>query len=66
MAFKLDYTDLPGATGSIDGSAVTLRCPQVRTISQVRYLWAGEPHSSTLLYNASALPASPFILAVSR
>lgn len=54
------------ATASIDGSTVTLRCPQVRTISQVRYLWAGEPHSSTLLYNASALPASPFILAVSR
>lgn len=54
------------ATASISGGTVTLHCPQVRTISQVRYLWAGEPHSDTLLYNASALPASPFILAVSR
>ncbi len=35
-------------------------------ISQVRYLWAGEPHSDSLLYNASDLQASPFILAVSR
>ncbi|RYQ03373.1 Sialic acid-specific 9-O-acetylesterase [Bifidobacterium pseudolongum subsp. globosum] len=54
------------ATASINGDTVILRCPQVRAISQVRYLWAGEPHSDSLLYNASALPASPFILAVSR
>lgn len=54
------------AAASINDDTVTLRCPQVRTISQVRYLWAGELHSDSLLYNASGLPASPFILAVSR
>lgn len=58
--------DFHPATASISGGTVMLRCPQVRTISQVRYLWAGEPHSDTLLYNADGLPASPFILAVSQ
>ncbi|RYQ16767.1 Sialic acid-specific 9-O-acetylesterase [Bifidobacterium pseudolongum subsp. globosum] len=53
------------ATARIAGDTVTLRCDGVPRITQVRYLWAGEPHSDSLLYNARMLPASPFVLAVS-
>ncbi|NEG54846.1 sialate O-acetylesterase [Bifidobacterium sp. SMA15] len=52
------------ATAVIQGEKVIVHSDNVKTITQVRYLWSGYPTGESLLYNANNLPASPFLLAV--
>lgn len=53
------------AEASIKGSSVEVRSNLITHITQVRYLWEGDPQYSNLLYNGEGLPASPFVLSVS-
>lgn len=52
------------ASARIDGDHLVITSDKVDNISQVRYLWQGNPTSSSLLYNKQGLPASPFIATV--
>lgn len=52
------------ASARIDGDHLVITSDKIDDISQVRYLWQGNPTSSSLLYNKQGLPASPFIATV--
>lgn len=52
------------ASARIDGDHLVITSDKIDNISQVRYLWQGNPTSSSLLYNKQGLPASPFIATV--
>lgn len=52
------------ASARIDGDHLVITSDKIGNISQVRYLWQGNPTSSSLLYNKQGLPASPFIATV--
>ena len=52
------------ATATIQGSKLVVSSDTVDRITQVRYLFSGNPNYSSMLYNKQRLPASPFIIAV--
>ena len=53
-------------TATITGSQVRLTSTTatMADMTQVRYLWSGDPNCSSILYNGDTLPASPFTVAV--
>lgn len=59
-----DDNFVPAST-SIHGNSIVVKTSGNMHITQVRYLWSGNPTSDSLLYNSQKLPASPFILSVS-
>ena len=54
------------ATATIKGNQVSLTSTTaaMADMTQVRYLWSGNPDCSSILYNGDTLPASPFTVAV--
>ena len=52
------------ASARIENDHLVITSDKVDNITQVRYLWQGNPTSSSLLYNKQGLPASPFITTV--
>lgn len=54
------------ATATIKGNQVSLTSTTatMADMTQVRYLWSGNPDCSSILYNGDILPASPFTVAV--
>lgn len=54
------------ADAAVQGSTVIVHSDAVATVVQVRYLWGLAPNSSSMLYDAAGLPASPFLLGVGK
>lgn len=52
------------ATATIRGNQLVVSSDDVDRITQVRYLFSGDPNCSSMLYNKQQLPASPFIIAI--
>ena len=52
------------ATATIRGNQLVVSSDDVDQITQVRYLFSGDPNCSSMLYNKQQLPASPFIIAI--
>lgn len=52
------------ATATIRGNQLVVSSDDVGQITQVRYLFSGDPNCSSMLYNKQQLPASPFIIAI--
>lgn len=57
--------DFVPARATIDGDTVVLQSDGADAIRSVRYLYANDPQARRLLYN-DALPASPFVIDVTR
>ena len=64
--FELAGTDgeFHPATARIRGSAIVVSSPKVPQPKRVRYAWLPFPEPRVNLFNASGLPASPFVLDV--
>lgn len=52
------------ATATIRGNQLVVSSDDVDRITQVRYLFSGDPNCSSMLYNKQQLPASPFIITI--
>lgn len=54
------------ATATIAGDALRVHSNEVNHITQIQYLWKSNPDCSSIIYNSSYLPLSPFTLNVNR
>lgn len=54
------------ADAAVQGNTVVVHSDAVAAVAQVRYLWGLAPNSSSMLYDAAGLPASPFLLGVGK
>ena len=54
------------ATATITGNTLRIHSDEVKRIAQIQYLWQSNPNCSSIVYNASNLPLSPFTLNVNQ
>ena len=50
------------ATATITGNTLRIHSDEVKRIAQIQYLWQSNPNCSSIVYNGSNLPLSPFTL----
>ena len=54
------------ATATITGNTLRIHSDEVKRIAQIQYLWQSNPNCSSIVYNDSNLPLSPFTLNVNQ
>ena len=54
------------ATATITGNTLRIHSDEVNRIIQIQYLWQSNPNCSSIVYNDSNLPLSPFTLNVNQ
>lgn len=54
------------ATATITGNTLRIHSDEVKHIAQIQYLWQSNPNCSSIVYNSSNLPMSPFTLNVNQ
>lgn len=54
------------ATATITGNTLRIHSDEVKRIAQIQYLWQSDPNCSSIVYNDSNLPLSPFTLNVNQ
>ena len=53
-------------TATITGNTLRIHSDEVKRIAQIQYLWQSNPNCSSVVYNNSNLPMSPFTLNVNQ
>lgn len=53
-------------TATITGNTLRIHSDEVKRIAQIQYLWQSNPNCSSIVYNNSNLPMSPFTLNVNQ